>query len=376
MGRVHQMTDHELARRPMRGGTVDVFSLPLAARRRADMVTDLGGLVAVTTRPVIRMRLGALSAEVGMPAPLFAAGVDDVLESGVDRAILFLDLACCAGDDDLVPVVQTWDAFRPGTEVVAFTPLVDRERELAATVALTQVLRNCNLRVLTASDFHRPEVWRNLQSQRARATLLAELREDFLAAVQRTGRHLPAEPLVLQLLNDAPRLADRPPGHRSTLDDAGDGTPEEHRASVEAENERKGVWRVLRAAGQLPASWLVVIFRVLWYLKLVEREWTSGQIAEFLSFPSPRHLRLTFRRRFGVTLEQLRGVSYRAALRWAAELLTGAHAQLGRATTTRSLIQPLLHPSPTPTPFGPHTTPIAAEYEARPPALERRRRSS
>lgn len=275
-------------------------------RSPAARAPDLAGLAAVSGRPAIRLRLAALSAELGFPPPLFFREAVELLEYGTDRLILFLDLAHCVVDPGLVSLVEAWNALRPGSTVVAFTPLVSRERELEVALALSRVLHQCRLRVMTASDFHRPEVWRNLRAEQDRALLEAELRTDFLAAIRRRGRSLPAALIVLQVLHDATLAPE----------DAAADAPEE-------ETSRKAVWRRLRTAGQIPVSWMLLVFRVLWYVKLHGRGWTTGEIAHFLGFPSPRPLRLTFRRRFGVTLASLNRTSYDNALAWAAEQVTG-----------------------------------------------------
>jgi AraC-like DNA-binding protein len=291
---------------------------------------DLAGLAAVSGRPTIRLRLAALSAELGFPPPLFFREAVELLEYGANRVILFLDLATCVVDPDLVSLVGAWDALRPGSTVVAFTPLVSRDRELEVVIALSRVLHRCRLHVMTASDFHRPEVWRNLRAEQDRAVLVAELRTDFLAAVRRRGRSLPAELIVLQVLHEAARA----PAYAAA--DEQDG-----------ETARKAVWRSLRTAGQLPVSWMLLVFRAVWYAKLHDRSWTTAEIAQFLGFTSPRPLRLTFRRRFGVTLASLNGASYGDALEWAAEQVTSASAFPPHATaralvhTLGTLVRPL-----------------------------------
>ena len=147
-------------------------------------------VLAVTTRPVVRLRLQAVSAALGLPAPVFAEHLEAVLESGADSPVLFLDLGSCCNGGELGYMAQTWAVFRPGSEIIAFTPLVDRETELRIVVDLLRSSHLIEVRVMTASDFYRDETWRNLLSLQERAVLESELRSELLRAVAMTG--LPA----------------------------------------------------------------------------------------------------------------------------------------------------------------------------------------
>lgn len=303
------------------------------SRRSDSHVTEAGGVVAVTVRPAIRLRLAAISSDLGFAAPRFYADTGQVLESGIDESVVFLDLASCSADPQFVRHLQALDSIAPRTPIVVFAPLLDRECELDALMVASREIRRCTLCVMTSSDFHRIEVWRNLWMHANRTALEETLRAEFLQAVQRTGRRVPAECLVLQLLNDA-----------SWAPATEFAAPIVRARCSPAEAERKAVWRLLRSAGQLPASWLALIFRVLWYVKLTDRGWTTAQIAHFVGLPSPRHLRLTFRRRFGVTLDQLAAVRYSNALRWAAALVTGSVLPVP-GSSVRDLITPLVSTS-------------------------------
>ena len=179
---------------------------------------------------------------------------------------------------------------------------------------------------MTSADFYRDEVWRNLGVMGARAALEAEVRSDFVAAVRRTGRPLRAEPAVLALLHDA--------GGGESVGPAA-GTRKESRSP---DSDRKAVWRFLRTSGQLPASWLLLVFRVLWYTKLRERQWSSSEIAHFLGFESPRHFRVSVKRRFGIRLGQLNALRYGQVLSWAAFSVTSGLDAEG----LRTLVTPLL----------------------------------
>jgi hypothetical protein len=280
-------------------------------------------MLGVTTRIAVRERLRAVSVTLGLGAPVFFERVEEALESGTDNSMLFLDLGSCCADPTVEPIVRIWELYRPGSEVVAFTPLVDRERELRTAVGLVQGLRLAKVRVMTASDFYRDEVWQNLAVARGRATLESELRRDLLIAVTETGRPLRAEPVLLELLHEAPHHAQIRASAALPLDDVRLG-------ANKSDQTRRARWRLLRRAGQLPASSLVLVFRLLWYLKLREAGWSTARISQFLGFPSARHFRSTVQRRFGVGLRALRGVRYADGLRWAAELITSDYASLGR----------------------------------------------
>jgi hypothetical protein len=107
-----------------------------------------------------------------------------------------------------------------------------------------------------------------------------------------------------------------------------------------SDRERKITWQRLRRAGQLPPSWLQVIFRVLWHAKLREHRWSAARIAHFLGFPSARHLRLSIARRLGVGFKCLRRLTYQQTLQWAADVLT-APSGPARPRSVRSLTEGL-----------------------------------
>src|SRR5438067_6590450 len=156
-------------------------------------------MIAVTTRPAVRERLEAVSSAVGLPRPGFSDSLYDALESGVDSPLLLLDLGSCCRDSDLAHALHAWEAFRPGSEVVLFTPLIDQAAELRAAVTLAKATRFVETRVMTASEFYRDEVWRVLRHSSERASLQTEIRSDLVSAVRRTGQQIRAEAVVLQI---------------------------------------------------------------------------------------------------------------------------------------------------------------------------------
>jgi hypothetical protein len=256
---------------------------------------------------------------LSLPAPVFVDEITDALELGIDRAVLLLDLGSCCRQDELVTLLRVWAAFHPSSEIVVFTPLVDREAELHSVVSLVAGLRAEVVRVLSASDFFRDESWRNIWMMRERASLQAEIRADLVAVISAMRRPLAAATAVLGVLADA-----APAYSKTTPGDAFGASAAVTRAR---ERRRKSVWQHLRRAGQLPPSQLLLVFRVLWYAKLREDGWSSQRIASFLGFSSPRHFRLSVSRRLGIGLRSLRGLSYESALTWAARLLTTPHEQ-------------------------------------------------
>lgn len=284
-------------------------------------------LVAVTRRPAVRLRIAEVSAQFGLPPPIFRERVDDVFAAGNDVAVVILDLGCCCADTGLPRLIRRWARGHSGTELVLFTPLLDRDSELETVLALLRVAGDAALRVVTTREFYRDEIWRTLTAVRERVMLERELRAEFLAAVARTGRSLRAATEVLDLLDEAPRQAaieapvETPPAGAQV---AARQTPN---ARAVGERERKVRWKQLRRAGQMPASRLRLVFRVLWYTKLRQIGWSTARVAEFLNFASPREFRRAIRRRLGVGVRFLRWLRYPDALGWAAELVVTKHAR-------------------------------------------------
>ena len=66
---------------------------------------------------------------------------------------------------------------------------------------------------------------------------------------------------MLKLLHEAPQRPDTRAVAAAAL----------VRVRANAAAERKALWRLLRRAGHLPASQLLLVFRVLWYVKLASR---------------------------------------------------------------------------------------------------------
>lgn len=235
----------------------------------------------------------------------------------VDSALIFLDLSCCCGEPGLRRSVERWLRRSPATELVLFVPLLDRECE---THAMFDIAALGVGRVMTASDFLRTEVWLTVQKAQHVAVLQKQLLDDFARAVEATGHQLRAAAIVQRIVVNIPTNA------ACIRMAAWDSEP----GSTAA--QRKALWKELRRAGQMPASWLVLTFRVLWYAKLREAGLSTSGIANFLGFRTPRHLRMTLKRRFGVCMKELHQVRYNDALTWSAELCTRDHSRdAGRA---------------------------------------------
>src|SRR5688572_15723340 len=113
-------------------------------------------MLAVTRRPEIRARLVRVSADFGLPSPSFHCSVAEALAARRDAALIFLDLSCCCREQGLRHSVERWLKRSPGTELVLFVPLIDRECE---THAMFDIAALGAGRVMTASDFMRTEVW-------------------------------------------------------------------------------------------------------------------------------------------------------------------------------------------------------------------------
>ena len=266
-----------------------------------------------------------------MPSPFFFASAHDILASGATAPLLFLDLGSCCDDCRLESIIRQWEEQNPLSEIVFYVPLVDRERETRLVFRLAGLGAG---RVMTESDFARPEVWRTLKEAHLLATLREEMRAEFLAAVAATGRRLRAEPIVLQLLSDAPRVTD--------LNESVSAALRDYRPNAGA--ARKAVWSQLRRADQMPASWLLLTFRILWHTKLQEKGWTTGRIAPFMSFRTARDFRRALRRRAGISMSELKSVRYVSALDWAAHVSTGGYTELAGSPVSR-MIEPLVNQS-------------------------------
>ena len=285
-------------------------------------------LLAVTTRTVLKDRLSGIAARLELPPPRFFPSVHSVLAARALDPLLFLDLGSCCDDSRLESAIREWEAMNSLSEIVFYVPLIDRERETRRLFGLASLGAG---RVMTESDFSRLEVWRTLKEAHTLAELKNEIREEFLAAVGATGRRLRAEPIVLQLLSDAPKVTD--------LNETIAAALRNYRPNTEA--TRKAVWTQLRRADQMPASWLLLTFRILWHTKLQERGWNTGRIAPFMSFRTARDFRRALRRRAGISMSELKKVGYAAALEWAARVSTGGYGELAGSPVSR-MIQPLL----------------------------------
>ena len=289
-------------------------------------------MLAVTTRPAVRERLIHISARVGLPAPAFFPSA--LMASRIRSPLLFLDLGSCCNDAGLEMAVRAWTAENPKSVVVFFVPLIDREAETRLIFRLAVIGAG---RVMTESDFARPEVWRTLKEAHTLATLEEEIRAEFLEAIASTGRRLRAEPIVLQLLCDAPKVTD--------LNEALAAALSNYRPNTEA--ARKAVWTQLRRADQMPASWLLLTFRILWHTKLQEKGWSTGRIAPFMGFRTARDFRRALRRRAGISMSELKNVSYASALEWAARVSTGGYAELAGSPVSRMIAPLVEHARPT-----------------------------
>jgi hypothetical protein len=286
-------------------------------------------MLVVSTRPAVRERLKAVSEAFHSPAPTFVSRVEDAL--GEESSLLILDLGGCCMDPDLVPIIRAWETYHPGSELVLFTPLIERDAELRAVVSVVRETRFVDTRVMTASDFYRDEVWRNLRGLEPAGLLDVDLRTELVRAAAALGRGIRAEALILQLLHSTAESTVMEAARRRGVRCAGLDLP----------NERRAIWKRLRASRQLPASWLLAIFRLLWYTKLRERGWSTTRIAQHLGYPSARRFRVMLRRRFGISIRELEGVRHADAIGWAAELLVAEHRTLASLSMT-GLIEPLL----------------------------------
>jgi hypothetical protein len=187
--------------------------------------------------------------------------------------------------------------------------------------------------VMTASDFVRADVWATITRQGHTKALQKELRDELGEAVARRGVTLPAERLVTLFLDNAPTAVNATAVSIAVAGQLG----------LQSGVARKAVWSQLKAAGQLSPSWLLLIFRLLWYRKLTERGWVERDIVSFLGLRATRQLRLQLKRRLGTSIRALRRMPYEAVLDWAVQACadgqapgTRSHGQLVAGLAERS----------------------------------------
>jgi AcrR family transcriptional regulator len=289
-------------------------------------------VLAITTRPTIRHRLAQIAAGVDIPTPTFYACATEMIESAAASPLLFVDLGSCYADPRLEEALRWWTVRNPQSELVFFVPLIEREAETRLVFRLASIGSG---RVMTESDFGRLEVWQNVKDAHSLALLRREIREDFLRAVEQTGRQIRAEVIVLQILGFAPGIVDLAGTTAVAL--------AEPPSSLDA--ARKAVWSQLRRQGQMPASWLLLMFRLVWYAMLSEKGWSTNRIARFMGFRTTRDFRRTMRRRCGISMSQLKQLDYQRVLEWAAVTTTGGYqTAMGRSVV--ELIQPLVKSLP------------------------------
>ena len=267
-------------------------------------------MIAVTTQYGARERLRQVAATLGFPAPTFCCRAADLPPGEVSDTILLLDLGSCAREPGLRARVGYWLSAHRRASLILFVPLLDRDVEMHAMFELTSLGAT---QVMTASDFARIEVWHNIVSRQLLAARQTELRGDFLERARARGRTIPAEAIVVRLLTEAPTITDV---HTAAAAAIGHG-------GGKGDAMRIAVWRELRRAGQLSATRLLLVFQLLWYRRLADLGWRSGTIAAFLGFRSARELRLTLKRRLGLSMQEIRATSYVDALDWAVESCAG-----------------------------------------------------
>ena len=280
-------------------------------------------MLAVTTRLEVKTRLARVAGDIGLPAPQFFASVRDALAARGDRSLLFLDLGVCCREAGLRRLVGGWVRRHPHAEIILLVPLLDRECETHAMFELAALGVG---RVMTASDFARPEVWATVRAAHALALVQQSILDDFRREAGCAGRPVAAAPVVERILANVHLNASCYALARHAAPRWGEGSEGSEGA------RRKALWQELRGAGQMPASWLVLVFRVVWYARLRELGWGARAIATLLGFRTTRLLRMTLKRRFGVCMRELHDVRYEDALRWAVAVCTADHrAESGRA---------------------------------------------
>lgn len=262
-------------------------------------------MLAVTTRSSVQERLKVVATLRGLGTPTFFAQASELPWNVTDQRVLFLDLSSCCREAHLETTVRGWATRHPGCQVILFVPLVDRECETRAMFSIACLGIG---QVMTASDFVRADVWATITRQGRLSALQKELWDEFRCAVERTGRTLPAESVVKLFLANAPTSVNV---NAISLAVAAD-------LQLQSGVARKALWSQLKAAGQLSPSWLLLIFRVLWYRKLVALGWRERDIVAFLGLRATRQLRLMLKRRLGTSIRSVRELGYGTLIDWAA----------------------------------------------------------
>jgi hypothetical protein len=299
-------------------------------RASASMASSIGVGAARTSRKLRTQSAfphAALAAD--HHASRFIATAPEALASDIRGPVFFLDLGPQTADTEITRFAQEWIEHHPGAAVVLFAPIADVDGG-SRPLSPASPLGWC--RILPGGRAADDKVWEGAREMRERAALTWEVVTDFHQATTRWGHVLPALPLVLRLLAETPTLLDVYTAAAKALG---------HGLAAPAAR-RKAVWRCLYKEGQLPASRLVLVFRLLWYVKLRSFGWQPRQLAEFLGFSSARQLRLSLARRSNVTMRVLRALSYDRTLRWAVETCAlGARSYAGLPTA--AMFWPLVY---------------------------------
>lgn len=97
--------------------------------------------------------------------------------------------------------------------------------------------------------------------------------------------------------------------------------------------------RTLQHSGQFPPLCVLFMFRLVYYIRLLEMNWSRSEIAQFLSFSDPRELNRCVRRTWNLRAEDAQKISFDRAIEWAAAItVVGRQSD---AVTIKELIQQL-----------------------------------
>jgi hypothetical protein len=260
----------------------------------------------------------------------------DMLECGTVKPYAFLlmdfeaydkaprKVFAAGGSDTRQTVMESFFSLNPKTVSIMLSP---DSRGVMSTLDATLAVRAQKVvpyeMLKDDTTFH--DIFRRFRH----TTLAFRVRDGYWQQVLRTEREILARPYVEIILQMAP--------HHKDVCELVEGTVA--RGDILTV---KGLSRALKTQDQLSAKTLLMMFRALWYTKLVNQGWTKKRIAAYLQYPSSREMRKTLGRQ-SVSLDDMEHVTFEEALAWAADNTTRPY--LGNPPHISELLPKLIHGS-------------------------------
>jgi hypothetical protein len=253
------------------------------------------------------------------------SSLDEMLEFHKPCAFLLMGMAAYErqrnpfkdGTDYRERMLETFRRFHPSTVSVLIT---SRERSIKS-IALVQWALQTKW-VITTEEMSRADEWYALLRENRQAIVTYAIRDQFVNNVGK--RVIPAREEVMQVLENAPRHTDV------------EGLVRTSPLGYTADH----FTRVLRRQRQHPPKSLLIMFRTLWYLKLLKRGWRKKDIAEYMAHPDSNAQLRTINRTLDVDASVLDSVPYEAAAGWIAERVTEGSTTLF-SVPAKQLLRPM-----------------------------------